>query len=245
MAAASSAIPLGLLHMRPLQFWLKARVPSHAWHLGRFYIKVNHHCIKAVAPWTTSRLFHSGVRLGLTSKRKVFTTDASNSGWGALLEANPASGFWSAPERRLHINCLELLAVFLALKTFLPAIRRHHVLVRMNNTTVVAYINRQGGLRSLSIYRLTRCLLFWAQNELLSLKVVHVPGSLNQCADMLSRGNVAPGEWTLHSHTVQEIWSVFRKAEVDLFASEESSHCPTYFSIQRDALAHDWPSVRL
>ncbi len=31
MAAASSVIPLGLLHMGPLQYWLKAHFPSHAW----------------------------------------------------------------------------------------------------------------------------------------------------------------------------------------------------------------------
>ncbi len=45
-----------------------------------------------------------------------------------------------------------------------------------------------------------------------------MPGSLNHGADMLSRGNVALGEWTLHPHTVQEILSVLGKAEVDLFA---------------------------
>ncbi len=198
MAAASSAIPLGLLHMGPLQFWLKARVLSHAWRLGRFYIKVNHRCIKAVAPWTTSRLFQSGVRLGLTSKSKVVTTDASNSVWGALLEGNPA------PDQ-----------FFLALPA---AICGHHVRVCSDNPTEVAYINRQGGLRSHSLYRLAQRLLFWVQNELLSLKAVHMPGSLNHGADMLSRGNVALGEWTLHPHTVQEILSVLGKAEVDLFA---------------------------
>ncbi len=40
MAAASSVISLDLLHMWPLQFWLKACVPFQAWCLGRFYIRV-------------------------------------------------------------------------------------------------------------------------------------------------------------------------------------------------------------
>lgn len=59
---------------------------------GRFYDKVNHCCVRAVAPWTTSHLFQTGVRLGLTSRREVVTTDASNSGRGALLEGNLAFG---------------------------------------------------------------------------------------------------------------------------------------------------------
>ncbi len=35
MVAASPAHHLGLLHVRPIQFWLKQRVPSVAWHHGR------------------------------------------------------------------------------------------------------------------------------------------------------------------------------------------------------------------
>ncbi len=49
ITAASSVIPLGLLHMRPLQYWLKARIPSHTWRLGCFYDRVTHRCVKAVA----------------------------------------------------------------------------------------------------------------------------------------------------------------------------------------------------
>ncbi len=35
MPAASPVLQLGLLHMRPIQFWLKQRVPSAAWRHGR------------------------------------------------------------------------------------------------------------------------------------------------------------------------------------------------------------------
>lgn len=46
------------------------------------------------------------------------------------------------PEEPRHINCLEMMEVFLALKTFLPAFKGHHILVYSGNTTVVAFINR-------------------------------------------------------------------------------------------------------
>ena len=45
-------------------------------------------------------------------------TDASKEGWGAHLGEHTARGSWSVPESKLHINFLELKAVFLALKGF-------------------------------------------------------------------------------------------------------------------------------
>ena len=45
-------------------------------------------------------------------------TDASKEGWGAHLNECTARATWSIPESKLHINHLELKAVFLALKEF-------------------------------------------------------------------------------------------------------------------------------
>lgn len=175
----------------------------------------------------------------------MVSTDASNTGWGALCDGKPAFGHWSKEEGWLHINCLEMLAVCLGLRTFLPDLRGHHVLVRSDSMTVVSYINRQGGLSSRRLFTLVERLLEWAQHNLRSLRAVHVPGRLNQGADMLSRSNIPSEEWMLHPQTVQEIWVVFGRAEVELFASEDNSHCPTYFLKDRDALAHDWPNLLL
>ncbi len=97
-------IPLGLLQM-PFQFWLKARIPP-----GPVLYQGN------------PSLFLLGVELGLTSRRKVVTTDASNSGWATLYEGNLAFDSRSIHDQRLHINCLEMMAVCLALKTFLLAL---------------------------------------------------------------------------------------------------------------------------
>ncbi len=43
-------------------------------------------------------------------------------------------GLWSGLHLIWHINCLGMLAVFRALKHFLPDLRNHHVLVRTYNT---------------------------------------------------------------------------------------------------------------
>ena len=72
-------------------------------------------------------------------------TDASNEGWGAHLDQNFTKGLWSDLEKRLHINVLELKAVSLALRDFKDQCQNQTVLVATDNSTVVAYINKQGG----------------------------------------------------------------------------------------------------
>ena len=72
-------------------------------------------------------------------------TSASKEGWGAHLKEHTARGTWSLPESKLHINHLELKAVFLALKEFQDLCCNNIVLVATDNTTVVTYINKEGG----------------------------------------------------------------------------------------------------
>ncbi len=115
-------------------------------------------------------------------------------GWGAVFEGRPASGEWKEEFLFWHINCLELRAVFLALKYFLPVLGEHHVIVRTDNMAVVSHINRQGGSRSRTLDRLALHLLLWSQDKFLSLRAVHVPGVLNLAADFLSRQKLKPGE---------------------------------------------------
>ncbi len=189
--------------------------------------------------------------MGAIHRRHMITTDASMTGWGAVFEGRPASGEWKEEFLFWHINCLELRAVFLALKYFLPVLGEHHVIVRTDNMAVVSHINRQGGSRSRTLDRLVRHLLLWSQDKFLSLRAVHVPGVLNLAADFLSRQKLKPGEWMLNRQTVSQIWDLFGKAEVDLFASQESSQCPLWFSLSFpttlgiDAFAHPWPNVSL
>ncbi len=157
-----------------------------------------------------------------------------------------ASGLWTGPQLLWHINCLKLLTVHLALRQFRPLLLGKHVLVRTDNTAAVPYINRMGGIRSHRMSQLAHHLLLWSHTQLKSLRAVHIPGELNRAADALSRQLTFPGEWRLHPETIRLIWSQFGEAQVDLFASRESSHCQLYFSLTEgplgtDALAHSWP----
>ena len=57
-------------------------------------------------------------------------------------------GQWSEQQHGLHINVLELLAVRMAVTTLAEELRGQTVLCRIDNMTVVAHINRQGGKSS-------------------------------------------------------------------------------------------------
>ncbi|XDV39338.1 hypothetical protein PO909_008594 [Leuciscus waleckii] len=79
---------------------------------------------------------------------------------------------------------------------------RSHVLVRTDNTATVAYISRQGGLRSRHMSQLTRHLLLLSQKHLRSLRAIHIPGVPNIAHDELSRQSALLGEWRLHPQVV-------------------------------------------
>ncbi|KAI2666099.1 ORF V: Enzymatic polyprotein [Labeo rohita] len=218
MAAAAAVTLLGLLHMRPLQRWLHDRVPRWAWHRGTLRIGVSPQCRRLFSPWSDPAFLQAGVPLGQVSRHLVVYTDASSTGWGAVCNGQAASGSWTGPRLQWHINCLELLAVLLALRRFRPTLRHKHVLVRTDSTATVAYINRQGDLRSRRMSQLARHLLLWSQTWLKSLRAVHIPGELNRAADQLTA--VHPS-WRMATPPRDSPANLepFREAQIDLFAS--------------------------
>ncbi len=187
----------------------------------------------------------AGVPLEQVSRHVVVTTDASSMGWGATCNGQAAPGLWSGPRLLWHINCLELLAVHLALRQFRPLLLGKHVLVCTDNTAAVSYINRMGGIRSRRMLQLARHLLLFSHMRLKSLRAVHIPVELNRAADALSRQLTFPGEWRLHPEMIRLIWSRFGEAQVDLFASRESSHCQLYFSLTEGPLRHGRTGTQL
>ncbi len=139
IAAAAVIVPLGLLHMRPRQHWLHGRIPRWAWKRGTH---------KIFSPWSDPSFLRAGMPLEHVSRHAVVFTDALATGWGATYNGHTVLGVWTGPQLRWHINCLELLAVRLALSCLRGRLQGKEVLVRTDNTTTVAYINRQGALRS-------------------------------------------------------------------------------------------------
>ncbi len=115
MAAAAAVTPLGLLHMRPLQHWLHGRVPRWVWQRGTYRVAITPECRRTFSPWSDPLFLRAGVPLEQVSRHAVVFTDASATGWGATYNGHTVSGVWTGPQWHWHVNCLELLAVHLAL----------------------------------------------------------------------------------------------------------------------------------
>ena len=215
--------------MRPIQWHLK-----NNWRVPESLEKVIP-VSKSLHPHLRWWLEESNVLLGqplhpLKHALQIFT-DASKEGWGAHLDEHTARGQWSLPESKLHINHLELKAVFLALKEFQTLVFNKTVLVATDNTTVVAYINKEGGMKSGSLCAQLWRILSWCTRQQVTLRARHIPGRLNVIADKLSRlGQTIQTEWSLHPEVFQAVCSRWHQPQVDLFATRFNNKLPQFVS---------------
>ena len=99
------------------------------------------------------------------------------------------SGTWTRTDRKLHINCLELKAVVSALQHWAPMLQGHQVMIVTDNSTVVSYINKQGGTHSPTLLHLTVELFLWLEAQNIIVRARHIPGCLKVIADHLSLPN--------------------------------------------------------
>ena len=173
----------------------------------------------------------AGQPLNPLSQALQIFIDPSNESWGAHLGDFTASGSWSIPESCLHIHCLELKAVIMALKRFEQMVKRQVVLVATGNTTVVAYINKEGGMRSGSLCALLWRLLSWSNLRQIVLKARHILGRLNVIADKLSRqGQIIQTEWSFRQEVFDHLCFRWHRLEVDLFVSRYNCKLPKFVS---------------
>ena len=91
--------------------------------------------------------FETGTSVHPLDPKFFLYTDASHYGWGAHLEPTTLSfhGRWTENQSQLHINMLEMMAIRLALKQAKTFIHHSCIMISTDNTTVVSYINKQGG----------------------------------------------------------------------------------------------------
>ena len=184
LASMEKTVKLGRVHMRPFQWHLK----NH----GKFPIPLD-----TPVPWNQKMIRHGewwldpqnvlqGEFLHPREHKKLIFTDASNAGWGADLNQDSTEGLWSQEEKVVQINLLELKVVFLALQFFKKSCTNKLVLIASDNSSVVSYINKQGGTKSAPLCALMWRILTWRNKNSVTLRVRHVPGSLNVIANHTS-----------------------------------------------------------
>ena len=135
----------------------------------------------------------------------IIKSDASLQGWGAVCNGVRTGGPWSQSEQQLHINCLELLAATLAVKSFLKDREGSSVLLQLDNQTAVAYINNMGGTVSPQLTDLAKALWLWALSRDIVLSAEHILGTMNCIADMESRTLRDRTDWKLHPQIFNQI----------------------------------------
>ena len=96
-------------------------------------------------------------------------------------------GRWSEDQSQLHINMLEIMAIPFALKRASKYIHHSCVMIFTDNTTVVSYINRQGGTHSPNLCVEVWKILQWCLKHPIIIRIRHIPGKFHVLADRLSR----------------------------------------------------------
>lgn len=114
-------------------------------------------------------------------------SDASLTGWGAACNGELTHGSWNAQEREYHINYLELLAAFFALRCFAHDKKECEILMRIDNTTAISYINRMGGVQFLRLNGIAQEIWQWCEERKLWIFASYIAPQENVEADRGSR----------------------------------------------------------
>ena len=163
----------------------------------------------------------------------VIFSDASTTGWGAVCNKSIANGHWNSFEAKYHINFLELKAVFLALRHFAEDLRDKQILLRVDNITALAYINKMGGIKSQGLNQITREIWEWCKNRKIWIYAEYVASKENP-AEGISRISNIDTEWELSADAFKKIKEKFGSPDIDLFASKLNKKCRKYCSWERD-----------
>lgn len=139
--------------------------------------------------WWIKNLDNSFNVLQLPLIQLTIATDASLLGWGAVLGNRNTGGRWLPTESVFHINVLELLAVFYALKSFGNEVAAKHVKFLIDNTTAVATINNMGSCHSRDCHAIVCKIWEFCIQHNVWISAAHIPGIDNVAADIESLVN--------------------------------------------------------
>ena len=93
--------------------------------------------------------------------------------------------------------------------------------VASDNTTVCAYINKQGGTRSWDMFALTWHLFAFCHKNKVVLSARHVPGVMNLVADQLSRSHqTLHTEWSLNPQVFRWLSQIDFQPQIDLLQQD-------------------------
>lgn len=164
-------------------------------------------------------------------------SDASMTGWGASCASKKANGYWTSDEKMLHINQLEMLAAFFALKLYAKDSFNTQILLRIDNSTAISCINRMGSIQYPHLNKISRDIWKFCEKRKLYIFASYIKSTENVIADFESRKIQSDTEWELASFAFRQIVQRFGFPDIDLFASRSNAKCEKYVSWKPDPFA--------
>lgn len=140
--------------------------------------------------------------------REIFS-DASLNGWGASCSELRTHGWWSEEDKTLHINSLELKAAYNALRCFAADLHSCDILLRIDNTTAIAYINKFGSVQHPHLAAISRQIWRWCEDRDIFIFASYISSIENSIADAESRIADPDTEWALSDEAFGYISSSF------------------------------------
>lgn len=156
-------------------------------------------------------------------------SDASLTGWGSHLGEQIAKGYWSFEEKKYHINVLEILAAFNALRSFKLS-NNSSILLRLDSSTAIAYVNKQGGCRSIDCQSIAKKLWKWCEAKNIWIYASYINTKDNIIADYFSRSELDSSDFMLDKNVYSQICLSLGNPSIDLFASETTAQCQRFCS---------------
>lgn len=241
LVATKEGLSLAQLQTRHLNGDLRKALKTWSWE-SEEKITLTSESLKELDWWQ-----HLGNKLSepIWPKEKSLTlqTDASQRGWGAVMEGEKLiQGLWTKEESSRTSNQRELLAVLRALETWQEVMANKTVGIQSDNQTTVYNLVGQGRSRIPAILELTKQIHFLAHHRKIRLEVSYIPGKQNIQADRASR--VFPSgkdDYTLNQRTFEELNQKFGPLTLDLFANADNKKVRNFVDLERNAFQQKWP----
>ncbi len=217
-AAASNVIPIGLLYMRLLQWWLRAKGFSQRGN-PLHMIKVTRQCLCALDMWRKPWFQSQGPMLRTSCRRATLNTGSSLTGWGAVMSGHSTQGLWEGHHLTWHrklpgdadsVSCTKTLSPREVIMR-LFAQTTHHWSITSTVRGVCFHATIQTGAPDLSV---------------LSMRAVYIPRHLNQASrHPVETGAEVQGMKAPPQGCGEDLECV-RLNSSCLVASQETSHFP-------------------
>lgn len=108
---------------------------------------------------------------------------------------------------------------------FTDKIHNTEILMRIDNTTTIACMNKMGSVQYPNFNEVTREIWQWCERRRLFIFASYINSKDNCEADELSRQKFKDTEWELADYAFKNIIDALGQPEVDLFASRNNAKC--------------------